>query len=110
MKVGVVGFKIVLTLRAGLSSAGNAKAQWVFQTSWILFKVKLLQPLLKLGTLKPSLVKELSTQKFIKWLELRNTDMLMRWFVRAWSPVCKPRPCRSCRINGDVFCPVSSLL
>lgn len=45
--MGVVGFKIVLTLRAGLSSAGNAKAQCVFQTSWILIKVKLLQPPLK---------------------------------------------------------------
>lgn len=112
--MGVVGFKIVLTLRAGLSSAGNAKAQCVFQTSWILIKVELLQPLLKTRDTKSISSKGVKYLKIHKvaGVELRNTDMLMGciMLVHTWSPVCMPRPCSSCRTGGDVFCPVSSLL
>lgn len=32
LKVGVVGFIVVLTLRADLSGTGNAKTQWVFSS------------------------------------------------------------------------------
>lgn len=68
MKVGVVGFKIMLTFRASLSTARNTTAQWAFQTQHIPVNVKLSQAPLKLRTPSPG--------KGVKYLEIKKTTVM----------------------------------